>query len=210
MKVDNILITANGFVKVESCFYSVEDVINRQEYHFSQGENMLFGEIDSGIFGISYLIGMNKIKNATLFDPIVRINREQSSLNEIHKLSCYIDTLYYLFSSQKSVEKLISEGLKKTKNPMSCEQIVELFKLDSQRIPRPVKACGNEKYRAMAAIGYSFGKQIFCFPWFSSVRYKHLYRHIKYASKVLSSLGCVVIIPTEKDIQEEDEVGPFC
>ena len=200
MKIDNISIEVDGFVKCISCFYTVEDVISTvKEFFFKVGENKLLGSIDSGIFAISYLVGTEKSKKSVLGNSIVKINNEASTFDELHKYSCYIDTSYPLFSSGKSVKSLIIKGLKKSKSKNKYEEIKNLFCLDDERIDRPLKACGNEKIRAMAAIGYAFGKQVFCFPWLSKRRYSYFYNHIKYAVDTLTSLGAIVIVPREDE-----------
>ena len=164
MKIDNISIELYGWVKCISCFYTVEDVIStRKEFSFQKGCNKLYGSIDSGVFATSYLIGTEKSKKSVLDNPIVKINNKVTTFDELHKHSCYIDSSYSLFSSNKSVKSLIIKGLKKSNSKIQYEEIKSLFGLDDERINRPLKACGNEKIRAMAAIGYAFGKQIFCF-----------------------------------------------
>ena len=50
----------------------------------------------------------------------------------------------------------------------------------------------------MVAIGYAFGKQIVCFPWLSKIRYSYFYNHIKYVVDTLTTLGAIVIVPTEE------------
>ena len=200
MKIDNISIELDGYIKCISCFYTVEDVIaTRKEFCFQNGYNKLCGSIDSGIFAISYLIGTEKSKKSVLDNPIVKINNKVTTLDELHKHSCYIDSSYSLFSSNKSVKRLIIEGLKKSNSKIQYEEIKSLFGLDDERINRPLKACGNEKIRAMAAIGYAFGKQIFCFPWLSKIRYSYFYNHIKYVVDTLITLGAIVIVPTEEE-----------
>ena len=55
----DILIKAGGYIDCKSEFYSVFDTINEHnEYHFYPGINRLTGDIDSEIFGISYLMSM--------------------------------------------------------------------------------------------------------------------------------------------------------
>ena len=199
MKIDNVSIELDGYVKCISCFYTVEDVIGtRKVFYFQKGENKLLGSIDSGIFAISYLIGTAKTKKSVLDNPVVKINNEVTTFAELYKYSCYIDTSYPLFASNKSVKSLIIEGLKKSNIKKQYEEIKNLFSLDDERINRPLKACGNEKIRAMAAIGYAFGKQIFCFPWLSKIRYSYFYNHIKYVVDTLTTLGATVIVPTEE------------
>ena len=49
MNINKIQIRADGYIHCKSCFYSAFDVLSSDSgYTFSQGTNMLVGEIDSG------------------------------------------------------------------------------------------------------------------------------------------------------------------
>ena len=70
----------------------------------------MIGEIDSGVWAISYLLSMYKQspEDFVLFDPPeVTVNNKVISLNELSEYSCYIDNLYPLFSMNKSVKEHI-------------------------------------------------------------------------------------------------------
>ena len=69
------VIKNSGYITCHSVFYSVEDVLDEQTvYEFHRGINEMIGDIDSGIFGISYLLSMYEIidKN-TVFLPFAAV-----------------------------------------------------------------------------------------------------------------------------------------
>ena len=70
-----IFIKNRGYIDCKSGFYSVSDILDEEsEYCFNVGVNMLRGEIDSGAFGISYLISMyDSIDKETLFLPHIAV-----------------------------------------------------------------------------------------------------------------------------------------
>ena len=100
-----------------------------------------------------------------------------------------------MFSTKTPVKKLIIRALKTNVCYKSLEEIQELFGLDSNRLERPLSSVGNEAFRAMAAIGYSLGKQVFCFPWMSQKRFQYYNNNVSQLLEILESLGKTVILP---------------
>ena len=127
--------------------------------------------------------------------PKVTVNSQMISLNELSKFSCYMDELDPLFSSKHSVKKLITRGLSHSKSNCSYDDIKNLFCLDNERFEQPLKSVGNERFRAMAAIGYSYGKQIFCFPWLSHSRFEHYSGQLMWLFDLLKNLDKICILP---------------
>lgn len=203
MKLRKIEFKNEGYVHCKSRFYSSEDLLNYKEnYLFCTGINKLYGEIDSGIWAVSYVLSMYKsckVKKVILFKPVnVIANDEVFELKDIMKYSCYMDTSYPLFSRKKTVKKMIKQGLKKYGMSETPEEIRDLFKIDSERFERPLSGVGNEIFRAMAAIGYCNKKQIYCFPWLSKMRYENYHGNITNLLDILNSLEMIVIVPIGK------------
>ena len=177
-----IKIKTDGYVFCKSSFFSVHDVVQEKEYRFSDGINKLVGEIDSGNFGISYLISMyDKIDKALLFPPQnVTVDGKEISFSELSKISCYIDESYPLFSDKrlllrkKTVKQHIECGLKKSKLPYTAKEILDMFMVQEHHREVFISHTGTERYKVMPAIGFAYGKEIFCFPWFSKSRYQGL------------------------------------
>ena len=118
-------------------------------------------------------------------------------ISDLTKHCCYLDnTLYSLFSSKrKTVLQLITKGLKKSQINMTAEQVCQLFKLDSERIHRPIYQVGNERFRAMAAVGYAYGKQVFCFPWLSKKMFDYFTNNILWLLDIIDELNLIAIVP---------------
>ena len=55
----SLIVTNDGYVHCKSRFYTSRDLLSeRRTYNFHIGENMLRGEIDSGVWAVSYLLSM--------------------------------------------------------------------------------------------------------------------------------------------------------
>ncbi|MBR7116911.1 MAG: hypothetical protein IKC87_04300 [Clostridia bacterium] len=188
-----------------SRFYSAYDnfphkaVVGKEyPYEFNAGIYTLFGEIDSGNFAISYLLSMYPYarKDFVLWDPAVaEIDGKEIPLDELGKFSCYLDEVYPLFSTSDSIRASIEKGLEQSGSEYSCEEIRDLFCLDKERFERPLSGVGNERFRCMAAIGFSYGKDIYCFPWLSHERFVSYHKNITWLLDLLAYLNKTVIVP---------------
>ena len=210
MNIERINFKADGYVSCESCFYTSGDRLSeRVNYSFKKGINKLTGDIDEGVWAVSYYLSMfryrpkdftiwNKSSEAlTLKNAEITVNDTVMSLKDFSEYSCYMDQkLYPLFSTKKTIRQLVTKGIKKNKLDCSADEIKEMFCLDEQRFERPVFCVGNERFRSMAAIGYAFGKQVYCFPWHSKFRTDYYQGHLKFLLPKLEELGMTVIFPT--------------
>lgn len=195
-----INIKAEGYVHCKSNFYCVQDLLN-ESHSLSAGVNKLFGEIDSGNWAISYLLSMYKHRKRdfALFGEVeIFVGKDRISFDDLLKKSCYMDKSYPLFSSNKTVEQLVSKGLKKNKSHLSPEEIREIFGIHEFRFKRPLKGVGNDIFQAMAAIGFSYGKEIFCFPWLSKMRFDSYHEHLPFLLETLEKLNMTAIVPIGK------------
>ena len=199
MEISNISIKNDGYVYCKSSFYSAQDSLsNHSCYSFSRGINKLIGEIDSGNWAVSYLLSMYKHRpeDFVLFEqPIVAVNNKWISLNELSEFSCYMDKIDPLFSANNSVKEHIKQGLDYSKLNCSYDDIKNLFYIDSERFDRPLKGVGNEIFKAMAAIGFSYKKEVFCFPWLSNSRFESYHENLTGLLQILENLEKTVIIP---------------
>ncbi len=197
--IGSICVRNEGYVHCESIFYSVNDILsNHSSYTFSPGINKLIGDVDSGNWAVSYLLSMYKWrpKDFILFaQPNVTVDGKVVSLCELSALTCYMDRSDPLFSGSSSVEKLIMRGLKQSKLNCTWSDVQELFHLDDERIKRPLAGVGNEVFRAMAAIGFSRKKEIFCFPWLSQRRFEGYHENLASLLQILKDLGKIFFKP---------------
>lgn len=200
--MEQLIVSGEGYIKCRSSFYLCNDTLEKsQKFTFSRGTNLLCGEIDSGIWAISYLLSMSRYakKEIAIFDKVdITANGRKSSLEEITQRCCYMDEVYPLFKTKKTVEKIIADLLKGRPDKQMPQQIRELFLLSSDRYDRPVNCTGNERFRMMAAIGYCAGKDVFCFPWLSDKRYRYFGNNLLATLEILTSLGKTVILPVGK------------
>jgi len=198
MEFNKLKIKASGFYVARSSYYLTHGAINDfNEYTIKKGVNVFRGDIDSEGWALSYILSMYNPNSVDfIFDRIcLSIDEANVAIEEIKELSCYLDGNNKLFSSKASVKDQVKEGLKSTNAKCSAEDIRRMFYIDKERFARPIKAVGNEFYKAMAAIGYSYGKEFFCFPWFSVSLYESFHYHLSLLPNILKDLGKTVILP---------------
>lgn len=201
MIIEELKIKASGYVRCKSSFYSALDVLNGNEFCFSPGINRIRGEIDSGVFGISYLLSMPEGANKKmLLSCEASINGVAVELPKITGIACYMDKLHPMFSTSATIRALIRKGLKKSNAPFSESEIIDRFMLRSDVVDRTIAQSGNESVKAMAAVAYSFGVEVFCFPWLSSLRFEAFGKHLDFTLEILDSLGKTVILPLSPSV----------
>lgn len=208
MIIKNFSISADVHIHCKSNFYSAFSTLSpNNTCTFNTGINTNFSDINSSLWGIGYLISMYKYKKANfiLYNmPKITFNNIPISLTDISKFSCYMDLSYPLFSSRKSVKRLIIQGIKKHKLSYTPEEILKIFSISIERINRPVKATGNERFRVMAAIALCHNKQIFCFPWMSKKLFDGFHSHLPDSIKILEKLNKIILLPKSNEGSQKD------
>lgn len=210
-----IIITNNGYVHCKSGFYTSQDILSeRKTYNFHIGENMLRGEIDSGVWAVSYLLSMYTCapKDFVLGQPaIAEVDGVTVGLGELSKRTCYMDKTHYpLFRSKASVRRLIERGLRKTHLtlsgvPLTVDDVCDMFRLDDERSRRRISRGGSEALFSMAAVGYAHGRDIFCYPWYSVLRFNCFQYRLYYTFELFEQLGLMAIVPV--GLGEIDDEG---
>ena len=201
MSKEIITIQCSGTVNCRSRFYTTRDIVDESRvYRINSGINKAEGEIDSGIWSVSYLMSMFDFcqQDIEIFEPRVTLYGKPSTFSEICSLSCYLDPMYMMFSTEQTVGELIVSALGSGYSSYKPEDIRDMFSLDSERFARPVIGTGSDLFRAMAAISFSMGKEIFCFPWMSAVRYELYKESIDSVVKKLEELGKTIVMPLGK------------
>lgn len=209
LKIENLKVIGDGYVRCHSYFYSSFQLLpENYEFCFSKGINRLYGEIDSGNWAVSYLLSMYKkrSKDFTVEYARILVNDNEMKLEEFLKYSCYMDKLYPLFSTNKRIDQIVAAGISKNKLDCSPNDVRDMFEIYSGRFQRPLKATGNERFKMMAAIGYVYGKEVFCFPWMSQMRFFAFHGHLTYALEKLEQLGKTVILPLGVSEYDPDKV----
>ena len=204
MKIESIKVVNNGYINCKSSYYTTCDVLDGNvTYNFTNGLNTLVGDIDSGIWAISYLLSMYKYDNnkKLLFLPqTVTVNNNTIDLEQFWVYSCYLDKIYPLFASKRTtVYHQVLKGIKKNNLTETSDEIRDLFHIDKERFMRPLSSVGNEVFRCMSAIGYVNKKEVFCFPWFSRERFNSFHKHMDDLFDILCCLEKTIILPVGKE-----------
>jgi len=190
-----------GVIKCRSKFYSALTSFDFDAIMFKAGVNELVGEIDSDVWGISYLVSMyGKIpRESTVYMlPKVYCNGNLISFEELSRYAVYMDPLDPFFSKRKSVEKMANYYQKKYGTPYNVRDIFEELYISDHLSDCRIWQTGNEYFQAMTAIGLCADKHIFCFPWMSEQRLKYYQVRLEQVLKVLTARGKIVIFPCAK------------
>ena len=203
----SITVKNHGYVLCRSERYFAHDCLRgyhdclrkpEEEYKFGVGVNKLIGEIDSGCWAISYLLSMYSFrpKDFILFSPAeIEADNITMPLKKFGDFSCYMDKLYPLFNSRRTVSALVKRGIKNKGLHFSADKIRDIFLIDKERFERPLSGVGNEIFKCMAAIAYCFGKEVFCFPWLSRERFLGYHGHLSGLLDILADLEKIVVLP---------------
>ena len=197
MKNRLVITSLCASVFCRSAFYSALDDCDTEKVVLNEGLNILRGEIDSGLWAIGYVLSMfgGDEKIIVNKNPVIQLNGCNMSIEQIQNKAVYLDTAFPLFQNELPVCKNIEMGLSKSKFEFSVWDIKSIFKLTDERFDRQISACGNEKLRAMAAIGFSYGKIIYCYPWMSYRRYLYSQSHIRINEEALLPYHAIEILP---------------
>lgn len=161
---------------------------------------------DSKFYGTDGKIVIFNDREFLLLNARILVNDNEMKLEEFLKYSCYMDKLYPLFSTNKRIDQIVAAGISKNKLDCSPNDVRDMFGIDSGRFQRPLRGTGNEKFKMMAAIGYVYGKEVFCFPWMSQKRFYGFHGHLTYALEKLEQLGKTVILPLGVSEYDPDKV----
>lgn len=86
----------------------------------------------------------------------------------------------------------------------SVSELVDLFGLAPTRMDRVMRYISNERWNASTAIGLTYGKRIFCFPWLEdSIKNLISYR-VQYCCEFLKQNNCISVVPVHSNSIVED------
>ena len=192
-------VDGNCHIFCRSAFYTTLDYLSsKKELDFTSKFNFLRGEIDSGNWALSYLLSMYCFRPKDcifVVQPQIILDGQKTSFEALKQISCYMDTIYPLFSGKRPIKKYIELGIKNSGLQRDAEEIRELFCIDKERFARPLSAVGNEKYKAMAAIAYVNKKELFCFPWMSRARFMYYHKNLTELLNLLETENKKMIFP---------------
>lgn len=195
-----------GFFYCNSKFGKYNQACQNVSCTFKPGINILFGDVDSGAWGLSYALSSdNKNKNSIIFSetPVIIYNDKNYSVGDLRAKAIYLDKNDSFFSS-KPVRKQIEINLEKSFHSGDVNGIRDLFCISDFRYDRRLTGVGNEIFKCLSAIGYAGNKSIYCFPWLSKRVVNSLGKNLSFVFKILSYLNKIVILPTNSiELTEE-------
>jgi ABC-type glutathione transport system ATPase component len=183
----------------------------------------LVGSLGTGGWLLSHLLSGRDpqfFNNLELVDSHITIDGLPANNKLLKSISCYIgegvaEIPYKKYNSYpskltlklrkiKTVAEQILEGITRSTNMLSLQEIANLFELtdinESGRIYRPLEFNSGERWRASLAIGFAFQKKLFCAPWIEphGIDYILSEQNIKYL-KILQEAGAAIILPVSSE-----------
>lgn len=201
MKSNILEIRVSDLDASAECFLSDYGKVLETCYNFSAkliGGTVYALVADFGVGGwaVSYTLTGRKDKYGGIDKGKIEVNGELADKKLLSSLACYVGedgrVSKFFGIRNPSVYKLIKKGVCKTKNEKTADDIVDMFKLTSTRIHRPMRYISGEKFRASAAIGFANKKSLYCFPWMNVDMLYRIKGHIELLYKPLKESGAII------------------
>lgn len=140
--------------------------------------------------------------NTSFFEGEIYIDDKKEPLSSIVENSWYVG--YDIYGSRnpfkrKSIKEQIKAGVQATHCELDADTIQNMFCVSNPRAGRSIKHVSGERWKAFIAIGFAYGKKIFCYPWMNSEDIEHLKVQMKKNIEVLTNNDCIVVLPTTKE-----------
>lgn len=140
--------------------------------------------------------------NTKFFEGKIYIDDKKETLSSLAKNSWYVG--YDIYGSRnplrrKTIKEQIKAGVQATHCELDADTIQKMFCVSNERVGRSIKRVSGERWKASIAIGYAYGKKIFCYPWMNSEDIEHLKEQMKKSIEVLLDNNCIVIVPTTNE-----------
>ncbi|MFC4098090.1 hypothetical protein [Paenibacillus xanthanilyticus] len=192
----------------------------------------IVGSIGSGGWLLSWLLaGREPILTELLEMSKRSINVDGRAADNamLQRISCYIgegvaEFPYRIFHSYpsaltrllrrvKTVAEQIETGLSLSGSHLTLRDVAELFELSGAemrdpangRIHRPLEFNSRERWRASLAIGYAFGKKLYCAPWIEPHGIDDLLsRYNRRFVNIVRDEGATVVIPVSSEAHVAD------
>lgn len=192
------ILNFSASVLCKSSRYTAQAFYDNEEVHITSGINKLDCDIDGSGWAVSYMLSMYKYRPKDIFwdSPEILLNGNISTVDSVSVNACYMDEIHPIFSRDKTVRKLIEEGIKKNRLNVPAEYFRDMFAIDKNRFERKLSQVGNERFRCMSAIGCAHSKSVFCFPWLSKKLVNYYGLNLQFPMEVLQSQQKIVVFPT--------------
>ena len=151
--------------------------------------------------------------NVRFYGGRIYVDDKEETISAVLKTSWYVGhdiygshkPLFDIYGTRnpllrrKSIREQIIAGVKANHCDLSADIIQNMFELSEPRVGRSIKYVSGVRWKASIAIGYAYGKKIFCYPWMNSYDVKLFGEQITKSIKVLTDNNCTVIFPTTKE-----------
>lgn len=147
-------------------------------------------------WGVSYLLsGRAAIDQEKIF-----INGKEYNKGEIIKEGWYVGegiNKKFFCPLNNTLKKQILFALKQSKINQNLNDVIDKFELSRDKIDCKFFKLGWESWRASVAIGYAYGKKIYCYPWMDTAYLKELIYNSGFIfySNILKNAGNITILP---------------
>lgn len=195
----------------------VNDCLQENSFEFSKGK--LFGIVgEFGEGGAALSCGITG--NTNFYGGKIYIDGSEKTILDLINISWYVGNDIYGLKrngffpprpkiKRRTIKEQIEQGVSERLTVSDYSTIQEMFQISNERIERNIAFLSGERWKASAAIGYAYGKQIFCFPWMNSKDFEHLKEQLTNIVNVLLDADCIVIMPTTKaeNIEKVSDCG---
>lgn len=184
----------------------VQDCLERIDLELCEGN--LYGIIgEFGMGGAALSCGITG--NTNIYSGKVIVNEKEEPMEYLIQRSWYVGTDLYQNKShglffkrhkinKRTIKEQIEYGINTIRTELEIDTIQREFDLSNERINRNIEFVSGERWKASAAIGYSNGKKVFCYPWLNTKDLNQFKEQLEATIDTLLKLDCIIIIPTTK------------
>lgn len=195
LKIENF----GGHFHCKSKYNTSFVTVNKFNASFESGVTVLRGDIDSAGWALCYALNFAADKESFAEkDTAVYLDGTPYTLEAFSQKAGYIDSCGR--DSRKddrvTVRQHVERALRENGLNFTVDDIKTAFQLTDSRFQSPLMENGNEALRAVAAIEFAKGKDVFCFPWFSVKMLCYYAEHIRAICNFLNQQGKIVLLPT--------------
>ena len=162
----------------------------------------VLGEYGLGAWGLVNCIG----GAGELISGEILVDGNPITKETLFQRTCFVSEMPNVagLSEEKTVRETIEVALQTSKQPYSAMGIKELFELSDERFDREISQISGEIRQVSMAVGFAFGKDIFCYPWLIS---NQISRYLSQkAIHILREHNKLILIPTAN----RRDVRGFC
>ena len=195
----------------------VKECIQDKSFEIYAGTlNGIVGEFGNG--GAAISCGMTG--NVRFYGGRIYVDNKEETIDYIVKNSWYIgydiygshkplfrrkiigEPLCYeydILRRRKTIKEQIEAGVQAKHCDLNTDTIQNMFELREPRLGRSIKYVNGERWKSSIAIGFAYGKKIFCYPWVNSKDVGIMEEQMRKNIKILTDSNCFVVLPTTKE-----------